>query len=76
MAAVGFSITPPPLFPSSVASPDLRALLRDPATRASASAVLAAPDPAAALEAATAGGAALGRLSDAVLDAVAPDEKA
>lgn len=66
--------TPHPLPP--VASPDLRSLLRDPAARASAEAVLAAPNPAAALEAATARGGSLAPLSDAVLDAVAPDEKA
>ena len=71
------STTLPPSLPSSsVASSDVRTHLANPATRAAAAAVLASPYPAAALEAATARGGPLASLSDAVLDTVAPHEKA
>lgn len=55
-------------------STDVRASLADASTRAAAQAVLASPDPAAALEAATRPGGALASLSDAVLGVVDRDD--
>lgn len=58
------------------ASPELAGLLADSHVRAAAAAVLDAANPAAALDTAARAGGALAPLADAVLDVVAPDEKA
>lgn len=68
---LGCRLTRPQL-DALAASTDVRASLDVVSTRAAAQAVLASPDPAAALEAATRPGGALESLSDAVLGVVDP----